>query len=101
LTAVGFLFFLLCCIWELVVWGIIGGAITRIAALKFTRDEAPGLLAAMRHAVRKLPSYSLPPFVALIGAAVFAVQLVVIGFAMRLDVIALLAAIFWPCCSSA
>ena len=44
LTATGFLFLLLCGIWELLVWGLFGGAITRIAALKFTRDEAPGLL---------------------------------------------------------
>jgi hypothetical protein len=42
----GFLFLLLCGIWELFVWGLFGGAITRIAALKFTRDEAPGLFAA-------------------------------------------------------
>ena len=37
-----FFFLLLCAIWELLVWGLVGGAITRIAALKFTRDEAPG-----------------------------------------------------------
>lgn len=95
-SAMGFVFLLLCGIWELIVWGLVGGAITRIAALKFTRDEAPGLVAALKHAARKLPSYSLPPLVALVWAAVFAVQLVVVGFAMRLDFLALLAAIFWP-----
>jgi hypothetical protein len=95
-TASGFVFLLLCGIWELLVWGLVGGAITRIAALKFTRDEAPGIIAALKHAARKLPSYSLPPLVAIIWAGVFAVQLVVIGFAMRLDFFALLAGIFWP-----
>ena len=39
--------FCCCALWELLVWGIVGGAITRIAALKFTRDEAPGLVAAL------------------------------------------------------
>ncbi len=96
LSATGFFFLLLCGIWELLVWGLVGGAITRIAALKFTRDEAPGPIAALKHAARKLPSYSLPPTVALLWAAVFAVQLVVIGAAMRLDFLALLAGIFWP-----
>jgi hypothetical protein len=89
-------FFFLCGVWELFVWGLVGGAITRIAALKFTRDEAPGLVAALKHAARKLPSYSLPPLVALVWAAVFGVQLMVIGLAMRVDFLALLAGIFWP-----
>jgi hypothetical protein len=96
LTPVGFLFLLLCGVWELLVWGLFGGAITRIAALKFTRDEAPGLIAALKHAFAKWPSYSLPPLVALAGASVFAIQLVVLGFIMRLDVLAFLAALVWP-----
>jgi hypothetical protein len=47
-------------------------------------------------AARKLPSYSLPPLVALAGAAVFAIQLALVGLLMRLDVLAIVAAIFWP-----
>ena len=96
LTAGGFLFLLLCGIWELIVWGLFGGAITRIAALKFTRDEAPGIVAALRHATSKLPSYSLPPMIALAGASVFAIQLVILGLFMRADILALVAAVFWP-----
>ena len=65
LTAIGFLCLLFCGIWELLVWGLIGGAITRIAALKFTRDEAPDLLGALAHAASKISSYSLAP---LLGA---------------------------------
>jgi hypothetical protein len=96
LTFMGFLFLLVCAVWELLVWGLFGGAITRIAALKFTRDEAPGLVAALKHAAGKLPSYSLPPIIALAGTAVFALQLVVLGFIMRVDVLAFLAALAWP-----
>jgi hypothetical protein len=96
LTARGFVFLLLCCVWELLVWGLAGGAITRIAALRFTRDEAPPLLAGVKQAARKLLSYSLPPLIALAGTAVFAVQLVILGWLMRLDVLALVAGIFWP-----
>jgi hypothetical protein len=96
LTPIGFLFLLLCGIWELLMWGLFGGAITRIAALKFTRDEAPGLVAALRHAFAKWPSYSLPPLVALGGASLFAIQLVILGFIMRLDMLALVAALLWP-----
>ncbi len=96
LTPIGFLFLLLCGIWELLIWGLFGGAITRIAALKFTRDEAPGLLAALKHSLSKWLSYSLPPLVALAGAGVFAIQLVVVGLLMRVDALAFLAAIAWP-----
>lgn len=92
----GFIFLLVCAAWELLVWGLFGGAITRIAALKFTRDEAPGMIAALKHAAAKLPSYSLPPMIALAGTAVFALQLVVLGFVMRIDVLAFLAALAWP-----
>jgi hypothetical protein len=90
-----FFYLLLCAIWELFVWGLIGGAITRIAALKFTRDEAPGLVASLGHAASKLPSYSLPPLVALGGAGVFAIQLVALGALMRLDIFALLIGLIW------
>ena len=95
-SAAAFFYLLLCAIWELLVWGLIGGAITRIAALKFTRDEAPGLVASLKHAAAKLPSYSLPPLIALAGAAVFAVQLALLGLLMQIDVFALLAALTWP-----
>jgi hypothetical protein len=96
LTPTGFLFLLLCGIWELLVWGLFGGAITRIAALKFTRDEAPGMIAALKHAAAKLPSYSLPALIALIGTSLFAVQLVALGALMRIDLFAFLAALVWP-----
>ena len=96
LQVTGFLFLLACIVWELLVWGLFGGAITRIAALKFTRDEAPGMIAALKHAASKLPSYSLPPLIALAGTSVFALQLVVLGFVMRIDVLAFVAALAWP-----
>jgi hypothetical protein len=96
LTAIGVLFLLLCGLWALLVWGLIGGAITRIAALKFTRDEAPGLVSALAHAARKLPSYSMPPAVAIGCAMILASGLVVLGLLMRLDVLAFVAGIFWP-----
>jgi hypothetical protein len=96
LTAIGFLCLLLCGIWELLVWGLIGGAITRIAALKFTRDEAPDVLSALAHAASKISSYSLAPLLALGGAAVFGLQLMVLGWLMRFSFFAMLAGFVWP-----
>jgi hypothetical protein len=95
-SARAFFYLLFCALWELLVWGLIGGAITRIAALRFTRDEAPGLVAALKHAARNLPSYSLPPLIALGGAAVFAAQLALLGLIMNVDFLALLVGLTWP-----
>jgi hypothetical protein len=96
LTPIGFVYFALCGVWELLVLGLFGGAIARIAALKFTRDEAPDLPGALRHAASKLMSYSMAPLLALGGAAVFGVQLAVLGWIMRLDFLAMVAGFFWP-----
>lgn len=96
LTATGFIYFVLCGIWELVVWGLFGGAIARVAALKFTRDEAPDLPAAIKHAFSKMGSYSMAPLLALSGAAVFGLQLAILGAIMRVDFLAMLAGFVWP-----
>jgi hypothetical protein len=96
LTPRGFLCMLLACVWELLVWAVVGGAIARIAALKYTRDEAPTFTAALRHAVTKLPSYGFGPLIALAGAAVFGVQLLVLGLIMNVSFLAVLAAAIWP-----
>lgn len=95
-TPRGFLYLLVTCVWELLVWGLIGGAITRIAALKFTRDEGPGFSHSLRHSASKLMSYTIAPLIALAGASVFALQLVVLGLVMRLEVVTLIAALAWP-----
>jgi hypothetical protein len=96
LTAAGFLHLLLCAIWELLVWAVAGGAITRIAALKLTRNEAPGFVAALKYALGKIISYSAAPLIALAGASVFWVQLMVVGLLMQVDVLAMVAGLAWP-----
>jgi hypothetical protein len=96
LTGVGFLYFALCGIWELLVWAIFGGAVARVAALKFTRDEAPDLPGALRHSIGKISSYSMAPLLALAGAAVFGVQLALLGWVMQLDFLAMVAGFAWP-----
>jgi hypothetical protein len=96
LTGTGFFYFALCGVWELLVWGIFGGAIARIAALKFTRDEAPDLPGALRHSWSKFSSYSMAPLLALAGAAVFGVQLAALGWIMQLDFLAVVAGFIWP-----
>jgi hypothetical protein len=59
---------------------IAGGAICRIAALQFARDEKPGITEALRFSINKFRSYFTAPlvpagFVILAGALVFLVGL--------------------------
>ena len=79
------------------MWGLFGGAIARIAALKFTRDEAPDLPGALRHAGSK---WIVVQHGAAAGArrgpAVFGVQLAILGWIMRLDFLAMVAGFAWP-----
>ncbi len=96
LTLPGFFCLLLCGVWEILVWGLVGGAITRIAALSLTRSEVPDLWQVIRFAWGSLVSYSLAPLMVMAAAALFAIQLVVLGLGMQLDWLALIAAVLWP-----
>ena len=96
LTLPGFFCLLLCGVWEIIVWALVGGAITRIAALALARNEVPDLGQVIRFAWGSLLSYSLAPLMVLAAAALFAIQLVVLGLGMQLDWLAFIAAILWP-----
>lgn len=96
LTPAGFGCLLMCGIWEILVWALVGGAITRIAALKLTRGEAPDIVKAIKFAGGFLVSYVSAPLIALLAASLFAGLLALCGLAMRVDVIALLVGLAWP-----
>lgn len=71
----------------LVIWALVGGAITRIAALDFARDESLRLVDALRFARKKLFSYFWSPLVPLIGVFFFALCNVIGGLFGRIPVL--------------
>ncbi|MBI5307622.1 MAG: hypothetical protein HZB37_04620 [Planctomycetes bacterium] len=71
----------------LVIWAMVGGAITRIAALDFARDESIRLVDALRFARKKLFSYFWSPLVPLIGVFFFALCNVIGGLFGRIPVL--------------
>jgi len=83
-------------VWALLVWSLLGGAITRVAAVRLGRDERVGLREAVGYAQGKLGSYFGAPVLPLVGVAFLAVPLVVLGWLMRLDIGLVLAALGWP-----
>lgn len=90
------LVFTLAGVWLLAVWALVGGAIARIAALYLTRGEMLGPIAALRAAAgRWVSTFAAPSFC--IGViAVFSILLLIVGFVIRLGVLAFLAGIAWP-----
>lgn len=71
----------------LVIWSLIAGAITRIAALDYARDESVSLLDALGFARKKLWSYFWSPVVPVIGVFFFALCNVVGGMIGRIPVL--------------
>lgn len=71
----------------LAIWSFVGGAITRIAALDYARDESVCLADALKFARKKLWSYFWSPLVPVIGVFFFAVCNVVGGLIGRIPVL--------------
>ena len=59
-------------LWALIVFGLIGGAISRVAVVDLTRGERVGLVAAIRFSARKAVSLIGTPLVPMLGVVVVA-----------------------------
>jgi hypothetical protein len=64
-------FTLLCGIWAAIVWAFFGGAITRIAAIQFAREEKISLKESLRFASAKWLSFGGAPIIPLMFIAFF------------------------------
>jgi hypothetical protein len=60
-------------LWSLLVWAIFGGAITRIVAVRFARDESVPMLTALKFSSRNWQSYLYGPLLPMLGVIPFAV----------------------------
>jgi len=70
--------------WGAVVWGLLGGAIARIAVVQVARTERIGIGQALRFAGRRWVSLSGAPFCPLVGIAFFTVICALFGLLYRL-----------------
>ncbi len=86
-------------LWSLLVWGLFGGAITRLAVVQAARNEKIGLGEALSFARERLQSYFLAPTFPLLCIAAITVGLAVFGLVEGLlpwfgDIV--LAGLLWP-----
>lgn len=84
------------CIVRLLVFGLVGGAIARIAALALTREEGPDPEGALRYAWSKRYGFIGGPLLMLLGLLALALPLVVARLAMQLSWVAAAMAVLWP-----
>ena len=69
--------------WAVVVWGIVGGAIARIAVVQAAVDRRVGLSTALRFAMGKSPSLIGAPLTPMLAVAIFAGSSALFGLACR------------------
>ncbi len=81
--------------WNLLVWALFGGAITRIAVMRFGRQEREGMFDAFRFAGRRLLGFVGAPLFALSGVILVMALSYPAGWLMRWDVGVLLTSLVW------
>jgi hypothetical protein len=89
---------ILCGLWSLSVWAFFGAAICRIASVQLATSERLGWGSALRHACIKYPAYFSAPLIPLLGVALAALPVLVVGLIMHLfgGFGVFLAALSWP-----
>ena len=90
---------ILCGLWSLAVWAFFGAAICRLAAVQLATSERVSWGAALRHACVKYVAYFSAPLIPLVGVALAALPVLLVGFVMYLPLGGLgvlLAGLSWP-----
>jgi hypothetical protein len=91
------LYFLLLTLVTVCVWGIFGGAITRIASVQAARGEKIGMSEALRFTFKRAREYVLAPVFPLAFLFALLVLMVIFGFFAMIPFLGdFIAGLFWP-----
>ncbi len=82
-------------LWTVLVWSGFGGAISRMAARRYTRDDVLSVVEAMSFSQRKLPSFFGGATGPMLGVAVLAIPVMAVGLLMRTDIGAAIVGLLW------
>ena len=91
----GLAYALSCGLWGILVWSMLGGMITRSAALELTRGESPSLKELANETQRRLGSFVSAPLFPLLGIFLAVVPILLMGLVARFEFGALLVGLFW------
>ena len=91
-------YFVLVILWTVATWAIFGGAITRMAAVNFARNESVGITTSLRYTVSRWKTYviaSAGPLI-LLGAG-FLILILLVGLVNLIPIVGdLWSALMWP-----
>jgi hypothetical protein len=89
-------YLLLGILWTVGVWGVFGGAITRIAAVQYARSEKIGMMEALRFAAGKFTHFASAPLIPFGVLAVIAILMFLGGLLLLIPWVGdLLAGLLW------
>lgn len=60
-------------LWSLLIWAVFGGAMARLIAVRFARDESVSLRTALKFSFRNWQSYLYGPLLPMLGVGLFAI----------------------------
>ncbi len=95
-TVASFTYLLLCGLWALLVWALLGAAITRGAALWFAREDRLSLRRSLGWGVSKWPAYFGGPIFTLIGVLIAVIPVAILCLLLKIDIGVFLVGIIWP-----
>lgn len=84
------------CALRLAVWGLVGGAIARIASLALTRNENPNLQAAVKYTWLHKSGFVGGPVLLLAGLLLLVAPLGIARLAMQVSWLSAVAGVLWP-----
>ncbi|MEE3371648.1 MAG: hypothetical protein VX346_20115 [Planctomycetota bacterium] len=82
-------------LWAVLLWAIPAGALSRIAVVRLGREERVGFVESLVFSVRRIGAYIGAPLLPLVGFALFALPVALVGLMMRADWGVLVAAVSW------
>ncbi len=82
-------------LWTLLIWSFFGGAITRIAAVRFGPEQRIGLREALFYSGRRIASYFVAPLFPLLVVVAIVIVSLPLGLLMRLDAGVLAGGVLW------
>jgi hypothetical protein len=91
------IYFLLVLLVTVAIWGVIGGAITRIAAVQIARQEKIGAREALTFSVKRYLSLISAPIFPLVFIAVVVVGMILFGVLLMIPILGeTLGGLLWP-----
>lgn len=82
-------------VWTLIVWGLLGGTMTRTALIELGREESASWPQAFRLALSRLRSLVFAPWMPIGAIALLALPCLLVGLVMRTDVGVLIGGVLW------